>query len=163
MSAKSDYFYSLLRQIYPNINRPLQLEEQIWAELLESYTEEEILKAVKSFRTDVDTPFPPTPAKLKEYLVHRTSSKPTCHGFSLVEHLIQQDQKAGRLVYFYGTYREAVEYVLTEKLRAYMNDDEAFRKLDHQGRVDLAIDYGLFADFDDSLTLVAKRRGEYHE
>ena len=46
MSQKSDYFFLNIKQVYPNFARPSALETEIWEEMLEPYTQGDILAGI---------------------------------------------------------------------------------------------------------------------
>lgn len=71
MSQKSDYFFLNIKQVYPNFARPSALETEIWEEMLEPYTQGDILAGIKSYRKSEDTNFAPNPARFRSYLYSR--------------------------------------------------------------------------------------------
>lgn len=158
MSTKSDYFFLYIKQVYPTFPKPSALETEIWEELLEPYSEEIILKGIKSYRKTVDTPYAPSPAKFSEYLYSPVSSRrpkspyddlPPCPE----SYLIAEDKKAGRCKHNYPTYVKAVNYLLDVKTRDYMSEAE-YKKSSRYQRYRFAVDNGFFADFDKTLDFV---------
>lgn len=157
MSNKSDYFFLNIKQLYPNFARPSELETEIWAELLEPYSLEEIRTGIKSYRKDTDVGFAPTPAKFKSYL--KTTTKPTSQPdlpLSPESYLMQADIDAGRCKYFFSTYTSAVKYVLEEKLKAEVSE-ETFKSYNRGAKYRMAVEYGLFAEFDKVLDYVYEK------
>lgn len=154
MSDKSDYFFLNIKQVFPNFAKPTPLEAEIWAELLEPYQKDEILEAIKSYRKAEETNFPPNPAKLKNYLFKRKTNpdKPVLP-LSPETYLMEEDIKAGRCRYFFPTYVKAVAYVLDVKLKA-LFDEREFKSFSRGHKYRLAVEFGLFADFDKTLDLV---------
>lgn len=154
MSDKSDYFFVNVKQIFPNFAKPSQLEGEIWEEVLQPYSFKDILEALKAYRKCEDVNFAPNPAKLKKYLYrHDTVQDKPVLPLSPEAYLMEQDIKAGRCKYFFPTYCKAVEYVLNDKLLQLLGEVE-FKKLSRARRYRLAVDNGLFADFDKILDLV---------
>lgn len=124
MSVKSDFFFINIKQIYSTFPKPSALETEIWEEVLEPYSVEAILKAIKSYRKNVDSPYAPSPAKFGEFLYE---PKPARAEKSFEDdlppspesYLIAEDAKAGRLKHVFHTYVKAVNYLLDEKTREY--------------------------------------------
>ena len=163
MSDKSDYFFLNVKQVFPNFAKPSPLETEIWAELLEPYQNEEILEAIKSFRKCEETNFPPIPAKFKNYLFKRkTKSDKPVLPLSPETYLMEEDIKAGRCRHFFPTYVKAVAYVLEVKLKALFDEDD-FKTFSRGRKYRLAVEYGLFADFDKTLDLVYRENLKNHE
>lgn len=154
MSDKSDYFFLNIKQVFPNFAKPTPLEAEIWAELLEPYQKDEILEAIKSYRKAEETNFAPNPAKFKNYLFKRRpkNDKPVLP-LSPETYLMEEDIKAGRCRHFFPTYVKAVAYVLDVKLKA-LFDEREFRCFSRGHKYRLAVEFGLFADFDKTLDLV---------
>lgn len=159
MSSKSDFFFANIKQVYPTFPKPSALEAEIWEELLEPYDEEIILNGIKSYRKTVDTPYAPSPAKFSEYLyqpkkvVAREDDLPMCPA----SYLMQEDIKAGRCVYFFPTYEKAVRYILNQKTKELLSVEE-YKNTTYGQRYRLAVDNGLFADFDKILDLVYNKK-----
>ncbi len=154
MSDKSDYFFLNLKQVFPNFAKPTPLETEIWDEILQPYQKNEILEAIKTYRKCEDSNFPPNPAKFKNYLFKRTlkKDKPVLP-LSPETYLMEEDIKAGRCRHFFPTYVKAVAYVLDVKLKEIVSERD-FRSFSRGHKYRLAVEYGLFADFDKTLDLV---------
>lgn len=159
MSEKSDYFFVNIKQIYPNFKRPSALETEVWEELLEPYTVEDILAGIKSYRKNEDTGFAPNPAKFTNYLYSRSKTEEKADSLPLSpeQYLMDEDIRAGRCKYFYPVYCKAVNYILDVKTRELCDSDAAFKKLTRGQRYRLAVDNGLFAKFDEVLDYVYKQ------
>lgn len=158
MSTKSDYFFLNIKQVYPTFPKPSALETEIWEELLEPYSEEIILKGIKSYRKTVDTPYAPSPAKFSEYLYQPNSVRRARSVYddlppSPESYLIAQDKKAGRCKHNYPTYVKAVNYLLDIKTREHMSA-EVYKKSTRFERYRFAVDNGFFANFDETLDFV---------
>lgn len=167
MSSKSDYFFLNIKQVYPTFPKPSVLETEIWEELLEPYSEEVILKGIKSYRKTVDTPYAPSPAKFSEYLYMPNQAVKQGTSFyddlppSPESYLIKEDIKAGRCKYNYPVYVKAVNYLLDTKTRELMTE-EHYKKSSRFERYRLAVDNGFFAEFDQILDFVYNG-GDKHE
>lgn len=161
MSKKSDYFFLNIKQIYPTFTKPSAIDTEIWTELLEPYSEEDIRNGIKAYRQNEDTGFAPTPARFKMYLFGKTASSGRRSfdddlPLSPESYLMQNDIKAGRCKYFFMTYSNAVEYVLEEKLKTVVAPEE-FKKYTRGMKYRQAVEYGLFADFEETLEYVYKK------
>lgn len=160
MSKKSDYYFLNIKQIYPGTPKPSPLETEIWEEILEPYTEDDILRGIKNYRKELDTPHAPSPAKFRGYLYTPCKKKPENSPPELPPspevYLMHADVKAGRCKYFYSTYVNAVKYVLNVKLKE-ETDPERYNKLTQGQRYRLAVENGLFAEFDKVLDLVYEK------
>lgn len=156
MSKKSDYFFLNIKQIYPTFTKPSAIDMEIWAELLAPYSEDEIRSGIKAYRQNEDTGFAPTPARFKTYLIGKPSHRKTVVDdlpLSPESYLMHNDIKAGRCKYFFMTYSNAVEYVLEEKLKKEVSPDE-FKNYTRGMKYRQAVEFGLFADFDETLDYV---------
>lgn len=158
MSKKSDYFFVNIKQVYPTFLRPSALDTEIWEEVLEPYSEEEILAGIKSYRKNVDTGFAPSPAKFTAYLYRPARGEDLKPDLPLSPetYLMEEDIKAGRCKHLFPTYCHAVEYVFNVKLRE-LYPAEEFKKFSLGQKYRLSVDLGLFADFDEVLDLVYKK------
>lgn len=125
MSQKSDYFFLNIKQVYPNFARPSALETEIWEEMLEPYTQGDILAGIKSYRKSEDTNFAPNPARFRSYLYSRAkkAEKP-CLPLSPESYLMEEDIRAGRCRHLFPTYCKAVEYVLEVELKKLYSEAE---------------------------------------
>lgn len=128
MSQKSDYFFLNIKQVYPNFARPSALETEIWEEMLEPYTQGDILAGIKSYRKSEDTNFAPNPARFRSYLYSRAkkAEKP-CLPLSPESYLMEEDIRAGRCRHLFPTYCKAVEYVLEVELKKLYSEAELRR------------------------------------
>ncbi len=162
MSKKSDYFFLNIKQLYPTFAKPSAIDVEIWTELLEPYSEEEIRSGIKAYRQTEDTGFAPTPARFKGYLFKNPAGKGKKTAvdddlpLSPETYLMNNDIKAGRCKYYFMTYSDAVAYVLEEKLKAEVPPEE-FKKYSRGMKYRQAVEFGLFGDFDETLDLVYKR------
>ena len=158
MSANSDFFFISIKSIYPNFMRPSKLEEEIWEEVLDGYSVDDILLAIKAYRKNEELNVAPTPAKIKKYIFSRRP-KEVLGGLPMSAelYLMDLDRKAGREVHYFHTYTKGINYVLDVKLRALVAVDE-FNKLDYSAKYRLAVDNGLFADFDVVLAKIKEGR-----
>ena len=68
MTHRTDYFFIHIKSIYPNFQRPSELDEEIWDEILTPYNADEMKNAIKSYRKSEDGAFAPIPSKFAPYL-----------------------------------------------------------------------------------------------
>lgn len=161
MSKKSDYFFINIKQIYPTFAKPSELDVEIWAELLEPFSEEEIRKGIKNYRQSEDTGFAPSPAHFKKYLVKEslaTTKREDIDALPLSPetYLMEVDRKAGRCKYYFRVYSKAVDYVLEEKVKEVV-PPEKFKKYSRGMKYRQAVELGLFADFEEILDYIYEK------
>ena len=159
MSNNSDYFFLNLKQLYPNLCQPAKIDVEIWEEILEPFSQDEIYAALKSYRKSSSGNFAPMPSVFKDYLspyVKRECQEPSLP-LSPETYLMDEDIKAGRCKHLFPTYARAVQYVLNEKLKEAVGE-ETFATYTPGQRYRQAVDLGLFADFDEVLDLVYREK-----
>lgn len=161
MTHRTDYFFLHIKDIYHNFPRPSKIEEEIWDEVLTPYNAEEMKSAIKSYRKSGDGAFPPIPSKFAPHLrtIKKYKKKTEPLPFSPEHYYMQEDIKNYRCKYLYPVYVDAVKYILTEMLQHYVSKDK-LKKLTHEEKYNLAMEYGLFEYFHIILDMVAKKRGE---
>jgi len=154
MSKKSDYFFVNVKQVYPSFMRPSALETEIWEEVLEAYDIDEILAGIKAYRKTEESNYAPNPAKFKSYLFkrNRCDHRPDLP-LSPEKYLMEADIKAGRCRYTFPVYTRAVKYVLNVAL-GQLYPPEEFKTFSWGKRYWLAVENGLFANFDKVLDMV---------
>ncbi len=161
MSKKSDYFFLNIKQVYPTFTKPSALETEIWEEMLEPYDLADILAGIKSYRKTEEMNFAPNPARFKNYLFsHRKRAEPKLSlPLSPETYLMEEDIKSGRCRHFFPTYCKGVEHVLEVKLKK-LYPEEEFKAFSRGKKYRLAVENGLFADFDTILDMV---KGKTHD
>ena len=156
MTKKSDFLFWNLKKIYPNLSRPSQIDEDIWVDILEPYSELDIYAALKSYRQSAVGERIPFPRQFQDFLRLYARREPdNSLPLSPESHLIAEDKRAGRCKHFFPTYVRGVHYVLNVKLKAEIGEEE-FDKMTRGMRYQAAVDNGLFADFDEVLDYVYK-------
>lgn len=147
MSKKSDYLFWNLKQLYPTMGAPTKIDEEIYAEMLEPYSTEEIYAAIKSHRKGERGGYVPRLSELKESLELNHPQRQYVRDLPLSPevYLMREDERMGRTKYFFPDYKIAVNYILTERLRKEVGDWAADKLFAERFRI--AVDYGLFADF----------------
>lgn len=153
MSKKSDYFFLCLKQIYPNFSKPSSIDEDIWADMLSPFEIEDIYGAVKSYRKSALGGCIPTPIKFQDFLYpYQKKMKAVDNTLPLSPEtaLMEEDIRAGRVKYFFNDYVRGVEYVLYDKIKEYV-DEKTLAKYSRGMRYHVAVEYGLFGDFEEIL------------
>ena len=157
MTANSDYFFLNLKQLYPAFRKPAAIDVEIWEEELADYSQENIHKALKSYRKSALGGYVPTPIQFRDFLYpYKPVVKKETLPLSPETYLMDEDIRQGRCKHLFPTYVAGVRYVLNEKLKDFV-DEELFNKMTRGMRYRAAVDYGLFADFDQVLDIVAKK------
>jgi hypothetical protein len=161
MTHLTDYFFLHIKHIYHNFQRPSEIEEEIWNEMLSPYNTDEIKTAIKSYRKSEDGAFPPIPSKFANHLrfIKRRKKKEEPLPFSPEHYYMQEDIKNHRCKYLYPVYVDAVKYILYNLLEKAATKEE-LKDLSYEERYHLAIEYGLFEYFHPILDLVAKKRNQ---
>jgi len=158
MTENSDYFFWNLKEIYPNFMKPAAIDADIWAEMLEPYSKENIYKALKDYRRSEKGAFPPLPAQFKDFLYPYSETKKPSLPFSPPSYLMDEDVKAGRCRHFFPTYVSAVNYILDVKLKDVLGMEEYAKYPDYGARFKKSVELCLFADFDKVLDYVYEKR-----
>ena len=158
MSINSDFFFVSVKSIYPNFAKPSKLDVEIWEEVLDGYSVDDILLAIKSYRKNEELNVAPCPAKFRKYIFSRTP-KEVSGGLPMSAelYLMDLDRKAGRPVYYFHDYTMGIKHVFEAKLKPILEQDE-FNKLDYSDKYKLAVEHGLFADFDLVMAKIVEAR-----
>ncbi|MBO5038239.1 MAG: hypothetical protein J6C85_02115 [Alphaproteobacteria bacterium] len=162
MSKKSDYLFLSIKQVYPAFAKPAALDMEIWEEMLEPFDQDDIKSALKDYRRTDVTGQAPRPGTFRTYL------KPYEKVFREVDelpwspesYLMEEDIKAGRCKYFFPDYASGVQYILDVRVKEIVGE-KMYRKFTPGMKYRAAVDYGLFADFDEVLEIVTKSKGRF--
>lgn len=158
MTKKSDFLFWNLKKLYPTMCRPSQIDEDIWADVLEPYSELDIYAALKSYRQSAVGERIPFPRQFEDFLRLYARKEPdNSLPLSPECHLIAEDKREGRCKHLFPTYVRGVHYVLNVKLKEEIGEEE-FNKMTRGMRYRAAVENGLFADFDKVLDYVYKER-----
>jgi len=159
MSNKSDYFFLCLKQLYPNFSKPSAIDEEIWSDMLKELNVADIYNAVKDYRKSVFGGSIPTPVKFKEFLYpYERKIKPIDNSLPVSPEtaLMEEDIREGRCKYFFRDYKQGVDYVLNEKIKAYV-DEKTLATYSRGMRFQVAVDYGLFGEFEEIMDFLHKK------
>ena len=148
MTDKSDYFFLNIKQMYPNFGKPSDIDQEIWEEVLEPFTKDDIRKALKSHRKSSNGAFIPSVAQFKDHLYpYEKRVVKDDLPLSPERYLMDEDIRRGQCKYLFPTYVKAVDYVFNVKVKEAVGD-QAFKDFTTGKKYRTAVDYGLFADFD---------------
>ena len=162
MKCKSDCFLLNVKEIYPDFLKPSVEEYKIWEKMLNPYSAEEIIMGLKKWRKVKGKKIAPNVEEFGRYLGGGKKDFKIKGGlpFNPEGYLMEQDIKAGRCKHFYPTYCKAVRYIFNVRLKE-LYKEKGFKDFSYSQKYRLAVENGLFADFDDVLDFV-KESGEYY-
>lgn len=67
-NLETKFLFDKIKRIYPTFKIPDELDIDCWTEILDGYSQEEILRALKAYRKTVEYNTPPTPASFSKFL-----------------------------------------------------------------------------------------------
>lgn len=149
------FLFDKIKRLYPTFVRPDELDIEVWAEVLEGYSQTDILEALKEYRKNVPYDKAPNPATFKTFLCGsvKTTGGVEFKAESPAEQLMQEDIKSGNCKHLLNVYKMAVDYVLTDKLIDMVGINE-WRNMCYSKRYQTAKKNGLFECFDETLKRV---------
>lgn len=154
------FLFDKIKRIYQTFLIPDELDVEIWSEVLEGYSQTEILEALKDYRKNVPYGKAPTPADFKKFLHHSEDIKSqiseAVQPVAPAEQLMNRDIELKRCRHNLYIYKQAVDYVLSELL---LQEIPAgiWRKMKFSAKYEAAQNKGLFNDFDDILVGICRR------
>lgn len=160
---KIDSFLLNIKYLYPNFKKPTPLEHTSWEELIAPYSVEEIILAIKKWKKSHTQNAYPTIQEFKNFLQYKqppSSSSSYNLPFNPETYLMDQDIKSGRCKHLYPTYCKAVNYILNDRLKEFYPYND-FKKFNYSTRYKLAVDHGLFADFENTLDFIKERTTQH--
>ena len=114
------FLFDKIKRIYQTFLIPDELDVEIWSEVLEGYSQTEILEALKDYRKNVPYDKAPTPADFKKFLHHSEDIKSqiseAVQPVAPAEQLMNRDIELKRCRHNLYIYKQAVDYVLSELL-----------------------------------------------
>ena len=155
------FIFDKMKKLYPSFVMPDELDVEVWTEILEGYSQTDILEALKSYRKNVPYNVAPTPAAFRPFLHHEEKTT----GATVAEEAkadfawqrMDEDIEKGKCNWNMPTYRMAERIVLEEWLSKEMPVD-LWQRMDYYGRVKQAKEKGLFDRFDDALVEASRRK-----
>ena len=160
----TEFLFSKIKKLYPTFVRPDEIDIDCWLEVLEGYSQTEILDALKAYRKNCEYNSAPIPGTFKKYLHHK--SEPETQATQTVAEAANGDYawermagdiKAGCCRNNLYVYRDAERIVLNEWLVEYL-PLEVVRKMSYGAKVKQAMEKGLFNNFDDAMKQAAQAR-----
>lgn len=160
----TDFLFSKIKRLYPTFVRPDEIDIDCWLEILEGYSQTEILDALKAYRKNCEYNSAPIPGTFKKYLHHKdeqetqtTDAEPVAKCGDFAWERMNADIEAGCCRNNLYVYRDAERIVLNEWLVEYL-PLEVVRKMSYGAKVKQAMEKGLFNNFDDAMKQAAQAR-----
>lgn len=154
------FLFDKIKRIYQTFLIPDELDVEIWSEVLEGYSQTEILEALKDYRKNVPYDKAPTPADFKKFLHHSEDIKSqiseAVQPVAPAEQLMARDIELKHCRHNLYIYKRAVDYVLNERLLQEI-PASLWHKMRFEGKYAAAKNKGLFDDFDDILVGICRR------
>ena len=67
-TLETKFLFDKIKKMYPTFDMPDELDIECWTEILQGYSQEDILKALKSYRKTVEYNQAPTPGTFAKFL-----------------------------------------------------------------------------------------------
>lgn len=160
----TEFLFNKIKKLYPTFVRPDEFDIDCWLEVLEGYSQTEILDALKEYRKNCEYNNAPIPGTFKKYLHHK--SEPEAQATQTVAQAakgdfamerMNADIEAGCCRNNLYVYRDAERIVLNEWLAEHL-PLEFVRKMSYGSKYKQAMDKGLFNNFDEALKQAALAR-----
>lgn len=158
----TEFLFTKMKKLYPTFTRPDEVDVLAWTEILEGYSQTDILEALKNYRKNVAYNVAPLPAKFKEYLPekhYRSEPESVKKELPSPENLMAQDVAAGNCRNNLYVYREAFDICINQFLPEVIPADVAEHAF-YPRNVQLAVENGVFGRFDEAMIMAAQRRFE---
>lgn len=158
-----DFLFTKMKRLYPTFERPDEVDIMAWVDILDGYSQTDILEGLKNYRKNVPYDRAPNPATFKDYLPVKKSHQPevqivaqAAKGDFAWERMAA-DIEAGCCRNALYVYRDAERIVLTDWLCQEMPRD-IWARMSYSARYKQAMDKGLFNNFDEALRQAAQAR-----
>ena len=142
----TSFLFDKIKRLYPTFVRPDELDIEVWTEVLEGYSQTEILDALKNYRKNTPYDRAPNPASFKAFLGERETRRGERSEFvaiSPAEQWMEEDIASGNCHHLLNVYQLAYNYLVTDKLLEIMPAEE-YHKLNIFERHQVAENNGLF-------------------
>lgn len=156
----TEFLFTKMKRLYPTFTRPDEVDVLVWTEILEGYSQTDILEALKKYRKNVAYNVAPLPAKFKEYLPekhHRAEPESVKKKLPTPEGLMALDISTGDCRNNLYVYREAYDICLNDFLAEVVPADVLDRAY-YPRNVQLAVENGVFGRFSEAMLIAAHRR-----
>lgn len=157
-----DFLFTKMKRLYPTFVRPDEIDVMAWTEILEGYSQTDILDALKNYRKNVPYNVAPLPAKFKEYLpekykhVETETTAQAAKGDFAWERM-NSDIEAGSCRNNLYVYRDAERIVFNDWL-AHEIPASVWCKMSYASKLQQATEKGLLNNFDEALRQAAQAR-----
>lgn len=151
----TDFLFAKMKKLYPTFERPDEIDVSVWVDILDGYSQTDILDALKNYRKNVPYNTAPTPAKFKDYLPEKHVKAETAERKELptAYHFWKQDGASGDLKYFFQDYERAFDLCINDYLREVIPAEE-FARYSWQRRIKAALDNGVLNRMPEALQAV---------
>lgn len=156
----TEFLFGKIKKLYPTFTRPDEIDVSVWVDILDGYSQTEILEGLKNYRKNVPYNVAPLPAKFKEYLPERKSkavAEQEKRELPSPEKFMADDIKTGDCRNNLYVYRDAFEICLHEFLPQVIPADIAEHSY-YPKDVQLAVENGVFFRFGEAMLMAAQRR-----
>lgn len=165
MDAKLEtkFLFDKIKRIYPTFQIPDDFDIECWTEILDGYSQDEILRALKAYRKTVEYNTPPTPASFSKFLVQENGTPDNSiivAGYDIREldpaldyYQRDLDTKDGKDVHALLFYRWALKDIITEYVDTLPNASKMSRK----EKIDLVRRNGWDSDISERVESYAKQ------
>lgn len=160
----TEFLFNKIKKLYPTFVRPDEFDIDCWLEVLEGYSQTEILDALKEYRKNCEYNNAPIPGTFKKYLHHK--SEPEAQATQTVAQAAKRDFawermaadiEAGCCQNALYVYRDAERIMLNEWLVEQI-PFEVVRKMSYASKLKQAQEKGLLNNFDEALRQASLRR-----
>lgn len=154
----TDFLFAKMKKLYPNFTRPDEIDVSVWVDILNGYSQTDILDALKNYRKNVPYNTAPTPAKFKDYLPEKKVKAETVEREELptAYHFWKQDGESGDLKYYLSDYERAFNLCINDYL-AQVIPAEEFARYSWQRRIRSALDNGVLNRMPEALQAVCEK------
>lgn len=156
-----DFLFAKMKKLYPTFVRPDEIDINAWVQVLDGYSQPEILRALTNYRANVPYDKAPNPASFKDYLPEKHHAvveevpAAKCIDFAWLQ--MNRDIEAGSCRNNLYVYRDA-ERIILEDWLLYEVPTEVWSKMSYASRLKVAMEKGLTARFSEALTQAAQKR-----
>lgn len=156
----AEFLFKKIKAIYPTFEYPDELDVDVWLDVLNGYSQTQILDALKAYRRNTEYNTAPTPANFEKWLKLQEKDAPVHEEIPKVKYFnpavefMQRDINLGKCKHTLKAYDRAVDYIINELLLDEVPVSE-HGKMDFSTKCANAKDKGLFANFDDILEQLA--------
>lgn len=156
----TEFLFTKMKRLYPTFERPDEIDVSVWVDILDGYSQTDILDALKNYRKNVPYNVAPLPARFKEYLPEKhvkAETETIKRELPSPENLMALDISTGDCRNNLYVYREAFDICLDKFLREVVPDDV----VDHAfwpRNLQLAVENGVFGRFSEAMIMAAQRR-----